>query len=169
MKKIFALIAIIFVGIIFAITVAAVFFSKGKSKFWVDKKLKIGGILLTLTSILNMSSGCGIMATCYDDAGEPTCYDAVYEPFNVEINKVTNTKTLKIYGTKNGIDGNFSYQFIKDTIEVQSGKLYLDTAGNFIIDMEKKYQKGEYILRIKEKESDYETPNISITVEDEKK
>ena len=61
------IIALIFVGIGFASVAIAVYFTKGKSEFWINKKMKIGGILLSLTSILSCG-GSKITATCYDTA-----------------------------------------------------------------------------------------------------
>jgi len=54
---------LIFIGLAFVVVSVMVYFTKGKSKSWIAYKMKIGALLLTLTTI---SEGCRVrQATCY--------------------------------------------------------------------------------------------------------
>ena len=159
-SRILAVFAIVFVGIAFALVAAVVFVTRGRSKFWVDKKLRVGGMLLTLSSIIGGASGCGIFQpTCYDtarppDTGEPEvmCYDVAYEPYRFDLGKVSNTPTLTITGEKRGEDGKFFYKITpKDSdVEFAKGAIEMDTTGKFTIATGKKATPGSYELQFTE-------------------
>ena len=54
-----AVLAVVFVGLAFAAVSFFVFVTRGKSEFWTDKKMLLGGVLLSLTSFLGAGcSGC---------------------------------------------------------------------------------------------------------------
>jgi len=61
-KEIIAPFIVIGLAVLFAAICIIVFLTKGKSKKWIARKMKIGGLLLSLTAI---SSGTGCI-TCYD-------------------------------------------------------------------------------------------------------
>lgn len=61
-KDIIAPVAYISISVVFAIVCLAVYFSKGKSAYWIKKKFKLGGLLLTFTSV----TSCVHVGTCYD-------------------------------------------------------------------------------------------------------
>ncbi len=63
-KEILFPIAIIALSIIFSIIVFAVFLSNGKSKFWISKKMRIGAVILSLSSF-SVQQAC---VTCYEPA-----------------------------------------------------------------------------------------------------
>ena len=159
-SRILAVFAIVFVGIAFGLVAVVVFLTRGRSEFWVDKKLKVGGMLLTLSSIIGGASGCGVFQpTCYDtarppDTGEPevTCYDVAYEPYSFSISKISNTPTLTITGEKRGEDGKFFYKITpKDSeVEFAKGAIELDTTGKFTIATGKKATPGSYELHLTE-------------------
>ncbi|MCR5453591.1 MAG: hypothetical protein K6F33_01210 [Bacteroidales bacterium] len=153
-NKILAASAIIFVGIAFAFVAAIVFFSGGKSAFWVDKKLRVGGILLSLTSILSGTTGCGCgTTTCYDAVDpEPqvTCYDVAYVPYIFDLQTIENKTTLVLSGTKKGDEGNFFYEINQDEVTIAKGAIDIDSDGNFKINTGKKVADGEYRLTIYE-------------------
>ena len=159
-SRILSVFAIVFVGIAFALVAAVVFVTRGRSKFWVDKKLRVGGMLLTLSSIIGGASGCGIFQpTCYDtarppDTGEPEvmCYDVAYEPYRFDLGKVSNTPTLTITGEKRGEDGKFFYKITpKDSdVEFAKGAIEMDTTGKFTIATGKKASPGSYELQFTE-------------------
>jgi len=159
-NKILAIIAIVFVGIAFGLVAVVVFLTRGRSEFWVDKKLKVGGLLLTLSSIIGGASGCGVFQpTCYDtarppDTGEPEvmCYDVAYEPYRFDLGKISNTPTLTITGEKRGEDGKFFYKITpKDSeVEFAKGAIELDTTGKFTIATGKKATPGSYELHLTE-------------------
>ena len=155
-SKILAVFAIVFVGIAFGIAAVVVFLTRGKSEFWVDKKLRIGGMLITLSSIIAGSSGCGVFQpTCYDTARPPDppevlCYDVVVEVFSFELNNVSNSEQLVITGKKTGSDGSFVYKILQGKDTLSSGKLEIDSTGAFVIKLGKKAQVGNYVLAIDE-------------------
>ena len=159
-SRILAVFAIVFVGIAFGLVAVVVFLTRGRSEFWVDKKLKVGGMLLTLSSIIGGASGCGVFQpTCYDtarppDTGEPevTCYDVAYEPYRFDLGKISNTPTLTITGEKRGEDGKFFYKITpKDSeVEFAKGAIELDTTGKFTIATGKKATPGSYELHLTE-------------------
>ena len=159
-SRILAVFAIVFVGIAFGLVAVVVFLTRGRSEFWVDKKLKVGGMLLTLSSIIGGASGCGVFQpTCYDtarppDTGEPevTCYDVAYEPYRFDLGKISNTPTLTITGEKRGEDGKFFYKITpKDSeVEFAKGAIELDTTGQFTIATGKKATPGSYELHLTE-------------------
>ena len=159
-SRILAVFAIAFVGIAFGLVAVVVFLTRGRSEFWVDKKLKVGGMLLTLSSIIGGASGCGVFQpTCYDtarppDTGEPevTCYDVAYEPYRFDLGKISNTPTLTITGEKRGEDGKFFYKITpKDSeVEFAKGAIELDTTGQFTIATGKKATPGSYELHLTE-------------------
>lgn len=159
-NKILASIAIIFVGMAFGIVATIVFATRGKSAYWIDKKLKIGSVLLSLTAILGSTTGCGgCQPTCYDTAKpepEIMCYDVPYEPYTIEINQVINTTNLEISGKINGeTNGNFSYTLSLEDDTIQNASLKVDTSGNFQIKTDKKLKGGDYSLIISETEKNY--------------
>lgn len=91
---------ILFAGISFA-----VFITNGKSKKWIARKMKIGGLLLTLTAV-----------SCNNGGGEVTCYDTVAANSiwldaqgekGIEINLDTNNV---LFGRISGVQGtDFSF------------------------------------------------------------
>src|SRR5512137_794435 len=62
-KEYLVTIAIIALTAVFALVPVMVYLSNGKSKKWIARKMKIGGLLLTLTAV---SCNSGRQATCYD-------------------------------------------------------------------------------------------------------
>ena len=157
-NKILAVFAIVFVGIAFALVAVIVFLTRGRSAFWVDKKLRTGGMLLTLSSIIGGASGCGVFQpTCYDtarppDPGDPQvmCYDMPVEIYRFDLMKFSNKEKLVLEGDKNGPDGDFSYKLLCNKDTISSGRLDIDTAGRFKIDFGKKGPLGKYTLLIEE-------------------
>lgn len=169
-NRILAAIAIVFVGVAFALTCAVVFLTFGKSAFWVDKKLKIGGMLLTLSSIIAGSSGCGVFQpTCYDTARPPEamCYDMPVEQYTFSLVSIKNEENLILRGEKNGPEGKFNYKLVLEKDTVLSGSLDIDSTGNFTIDYGKKAAVGEYHLSIEEAEGYVTT--ISFKIKDDTK
>ena len=156
MNRILAVIAIIFVAVAFAVVAVIVFITRGKSAFWVDKKLKVGGALLTLSSIIAGSSGCGVyQPTCYDtprtpDPGEVMCYDVAVDVYEFWLTSYSNKERLVVEGQKRGGDGQFVYKLVHENDTIASGKLDIDTTGRFKIDLGKKGPTGEYKLAIDE-------------------
>ncbi len=65
-KEIILPLTILGITLVFAGICIVVFFTNGKSKKWVARKMKIGGLLLTLTA-----------ASCNGGGGEVMCYETV--------------------------------------------------------------------------------------------
>lgn len=157
-NKILAAVAIIFVGLAFTFVAAIVFVSRGKSAFWVDKKLKVGGLFLTLTSILSGTTGCGcgvFQPTCYDTAKraddlQVLCYDVAYEPYRFSLDSVSNEVELSICGNKLGEDSDFFYVVRQDSVEFAKGALKINGLGMYKILTGKKAAPGTYELVIYE-------------------
>ncbi len=67
-KENFIPIALVFLGIIFVVISLIVFFTKGKSCYFIKKKLKVGALIISLTAILNgnsLSADYNHKKTCY--------------------------------------------------------------------------------------------------------
>ncbi|MCQ2974253.1 MAG: hypothetical protein MJ211_05515 [Bacteroidales bacterium] len=77
----FVALAIALVGIAFAIASIAVFLSRGKSAYCINKKMKIGACLIMLTSLMS----CGNKPNITDDFQE-TCY----EPIETDVFEIVN-------------------------------------------------------------------------------
>lgn len=106
-KEIITPILVIGLGLTFAIISFAVFLSKGKSKKWVSRKMKIGAMLLTLSS-----AACNNLIT--------TCYDMPAPP-----------NTINIYpNVENGIE------LMLDTGNVIQGIIYERQGENFSFTIE---------------------------------
>jgi len=98
-KKITLPIALAALSLVFIVTCVAVYLHKGESAKWVARKMKVGGIMLSLTAIL---SACD--PTQITDEPEITCYMvAAYNLIVVETDS-TNTITLNL-PDKQTIDG----------------------------------------------------------------
>lgn len=97
-NKFFAVIAVVFVGLAFAVVAFVVFLTRGKSAFWIDKKMLLGGVLLSLTSFLGAGcSGCG-QVTCYAPANpdpEILCYDVPEQNYENDSSDTQQSDTLK--------------------------------------------------------------------------
>lgn len=83
-------ITFIALSLLFAIVSAAVYFSKGKSKKWVARKMKIGAILLTLSASSCEKGGNGPLVTCYDPVIPNTINLDAYTSEKLEIKLDTN-------------------------------------------------------------------------------
>ncbi len=120
-KEIFIPFLVVGLTLLFAGISFAVFITNGKSKSWVARKMKIGGLLLTITA-----------ASCHTGGGEVTCYDTV----------ASNSIWMNAHGEK-GIELNL------DTSNVLFGRISGVQGSDFsfcITDEKgKKVQKSELI------------------------
>lgn len=81
---------IVFLTITFAFIGLMVFITNGKSSFWISKKIKIGALLLSLSSVVSFNS-------C-----TTSCYDPPAEPQNiVEINNISENNTIILNNIQN--------------------------------------------------------------------
>ena len=160
-----AWIAILFVGSAFLIMSLFVFLTRGKSAFWTNKKMKLGGVLLTLTAMVN--SGCvnSCQTTCYDvmDKKEPDpevmCYDVAAT--NVVLIDSDTLGNVLINNKITGVVENpdyeeYAYTLLKDKTNdtLQMGILKLsenDTLSyqrTFSIEINEKLAPGRYWINV---------------------
>ncbi|OFX89570.1 MAG: hypothetical protein A2W99_14700 [Bacteroidetes bacterium GWF2_33_16] len=108
-------ILIIGLSIVFALISIGVYFTRGKSKFWISKKMLIGSFLLSLTAITNHSC----TGTCYEDEDPSNIinlYGAEYSNrIVIDINQTT-TITGCLYH-RNDTDYSF---MITDTLNIDT-------------------------------------------------
>lgn len=88
-KKITLPIILAALSLVFIVTCVALYLHKGKSAKWVARKMKVGGIMLSLTAIL---SACD--PTQVTDEPEITCY--MVAPSNLIIVEVDTTNTITL-------------------------------------------------------------------------
>jgi len=148
-KELITPFAIAALSLIFVAVCFMVFVSGGKSKKWIAHKMKIGGILLSLSAI---STGTGCI----------TCYD-MPEPLEITING-SNGYDIEIdLDTGNVISGTLYMKNMKDfsfnitdfdELEKQSGQL-ISSDGEFgqqtelfTLELDKTLAAGNYSLKI---------------------
>ncbi|MEN8251316.1 MAG: hypothetical protein ABFS32_20460 [Bacteroidota bacterium] len=148
-------ILVIGLSAVFVIVSLAVFLTKGKSSYWLSKKLKIGGLIISLTAITQQAC----TSSCYDPI-PPNNFtvDDVYQYDNDTVNidfAVTNKLTGVIH-QRNGED--FSFNLIdnlqsdtvqRDDIMPLDGK-YDNTTEEFEIVLEPSLPSGSYNLNLYE-------------------
>lgn len=107
--------AIIFLTCLFAIISVAVFLTKGKSKFWISQKIRIGAMLLTISSVV--PSSC-----CYDDGSEYP----IIPNFSIETSCINDvpcfnlTTDNRIKGTIHDRTGTEFYYSLTDTLHTDT-------------------------------------------------
>lgn len=137
-------------SLLFIIVCAMVYFSGGKSKKWIARKIRIGGLLLTMTVV---SCNGGRQVKCYDTA--LSNYMSINNKGEdaIEINIDTNNVLV---GTISGRHGdNFSFSIIDKSgkliqrdfvLPVDSG--FNTTYEDFKLAIDKKISEGQYQLKL---------------------
>lgn len=152
-KEIIVPLLVIGLTFLFAGICVVVFLSNGKSKKWIARKMKIGGLLLSLTAVsCNGGSGGGV-ETCYVQAMINDFELDAYIGQAVEVNlDSSNVITGKIYEI-NGDKFSFSV-FDKNESELQTGNILI-TDGNIDNNIEnihfklnKELKPGNYYLKL---------------------
>jgi len=169
-KDLLAPIAIISLSIVFAIICIAVFFTKGKSDFWISKKFKIGALLLSFTTLI----ACKPLVMCYDVASTE-CYFSVDDEYYKEGNyfidlKVNDTLKGTVYYVENE-NSEFEYN-IADTSNnvVQQGKIIAEDGifdsinERYFFKISDEILTGNYSLTFSHKDST-EINSINIQIE----
>lgn len=133
-------------GLAFTVISFAVFLTNGKSKKWVARKMKIGGLLLTF-SLFSCSENRNYVVSSM------TCYMVISDipsAFEIEIDS-----NRIIYGNMSRRYGDFSYSLVDNQgIIVQKSKLfpkrYMSDPENqdFLIEVDQKLKKGKYNLKL---------------------
>jgi hypothetical protein len=139
------LLSLLFAGISFA-----VYLTNGKSKKWVALKMKIGGLLLTLSAV---SCNGGGEVSCYDTVATNSMWFDAQGEKGIKLNLDSNNL---IFGRISAAQGsNFSFSLSDDQgKKVQSG-LLLPVDGKFDafdeafkIEMDKNTTPGTYQLKL---------------------
>ena len=169
-KDTFVPILVITLSIAFSVIALAVFLSKGKSKFWLSRKMKLGALLLTLTAVSQQS------------CAPVSCYDPI-EPnqFNIDNNgssgiNIDLNVDSKIYGSINEREGTtFSYN-ITDSLQTENiiptDGVFDSSTESFIIDVDTNIVTGNYYLQLYKTSQDNQTDSynhsykLNITNED---
>jgi len=135
--------------VLFAGICVVVFLSKSKSKKWVARKMKIGGLLLTLTA-----------ASCNGGGGEVMCYETVANNYIWLENQGENGIELKL-DTGNVLNGHiigaqdsaYSYRVMDESEKiVRFGELipndgkFDQSDESFKIELDKNLSPGNYSL-----------------------
>ncbi len=87
-KEIIVSILVVGLTVLFAAVTLAVFLTKGKSKKWIAHKMKLGGLLLTLTAV--SCNGGGEEAMCYSTVATNSFSMHSNSENGIEINLDTN-------------------------------------------------------------------------------
>lgn len=177
-KKITLPIILAALSLVFIITCVALYFNKGKSAKWVARKMKVGGIMLSLTAIL---SACD--PTQVTDEPEITCYMVAASNLIVVETDTTNTITLDL-PDKQTIEGEimsrisnkFCFTVLdstekvvqKENISALDGK-FDESQEKFKITIDKELAPGNYGLRFYNTDKDslpeYPIQNINLKIE----
>jgi hypothetical protein len=91
-----------------------VYFTGGKNKYFLKKKLAIGAIIIGLTAV---SNGCRPVVTCYDVAPSPemTCVDSVSEAGTIVLNK---NNSLISFNCEYMFYNDISYRIYKEEVKI---------------------------------------------------
>jgi len=121
---------IIVLSFAFITVIVGVYLTKGKARFWISKKMLIGSLLLSLTSVINQS--CNVGNSCYDpNVPNQISMDNSDNTGIIQIDKKTGNKLTGILYDRSGQEFSFN---IKDTLNsdtLQIGRIIpLDGAFN---------------------------------------
>ncbi len=149
-KELIIPLLVIGLTLLFAGVCVAVFLTNGKSKKWVARKIKIGGLLLTLTA-----------ASCNGGGGEVMCYSAVAHNY-ISFENIKEDNILEIMlDTGNVLKGHitgaqdsiYSYKVYTDKENIiQQGELipvdgkFESLDESFKIELDENIMPGGYIL-----------------------
>jgi hypothetical protein len=162
-----AALSLLFVAICFM-----VFLSNGKSKKWVARKMKIGGIILSLSAI-SMGTGC---TRCYDEPSPDYIKINGFNTYYVEIDLDTGNT---LYGNITMPDiKTFSFSINDTTILKQKGELipidgeFGDKTEEFKFDIDNSLEIGNYQLKffdctIDEQDTKYPIQQFDLIIKNE--
>lgn len=144
-------ILIIGLSIAFAIVVVGEYMTRGKSKFWISKKMLIGSILLSLTSVVNQSC----ITSCYDPA-QPNqiVLDSTDYSSTIIININEKTKLTGIIYDRESKEFSFNVTNLLKTDTFQVGNIipsdgkFDENTEDFYIELSKDLPANEYILNL---------------------
>ncbi|MFV0555027.1 MAG: hypothetical protein ACK5LR_10045 [Mangrovibacterium sp.] len=163
-KKLITPILIIGLSAAFAIIALAVYLTRGKSKFWIGKKMLVGSLLLSLNSVATQSC----VTSCYDPVVpnhiELDRDDDDYSS-TININLEENNKITGTLYDRSGTDFSFSISDTLETDTLQVGDI-IPTDGEFdssteeiYLEIDQTLPKKEYILSVySAKQDEQESP-----------
>ncbi len=153
-KELSMLIAFICLTVLFSVAAAALYLSRGQSKFWTAKKMKLGALLLTITAATTIQA-------CKDGEEQTTCYEQAQLTDGITLH--TDQPYIDL-NTTDTISGTITYRSSKtysfllknDSLQniIQKGNLlpidgaYNDSIEDFIIKLDKSLVPGRYSLSI---------------------
>lgn len=156
-KNLISPLLIIVLSIAFITVAVGVYLTRGKSRFWISKKMLIGSVLLSLTSVINQS--CTIFGTdCYDPAppNEISMDNSDYSG-TIDINIKTENKLTGILYDRNGEDFSFNITdtLNSDTLQIgrinPSDKEFNENTEDIFIELDSSLPINEYILNLYDK------------------
>lgn len=146
-------IALAGLGIIFSIILVAVFVSKGKSKFWVSKKMRIGAIIISLSSF-SVQQSC-VPVTCYEPVMPDQLYLVINKQGEVLMNLSDSTELRGILYERESIEFSFN---IADTLKsdsiIQKGEIlpvdgnFDESSEDFFLKIDANVVEGSYYLNL---------------------
>lgn len=146
---------VIFIGlsIVFVVVSIGVFASKGKSSKWIARKMKIGALMLTFSSIVSCDTADNNHVTCYDvpEMNSIWIEGATYQGINLRLDSQNVLKGT--IGNRNS--DKFSYsvsdsnhiKILSDNIKPKDG-VFDSITENFELVFQKDIPKGNYILNL---------------------
>ena len=155
---------IIGLSLIFIVITLGVFLSNGKSRFWISKKIKIGSLLLSLTTVTYQSC-----TNCYDPA-MPNYFELDNVDYSnvIEIDITANNKLTGLLHDRNGVDFSFNLTDTLNTDTVQVGDItaadgkFDSNTEEIVIELDTILQTNKYILNLyQEKQSNQTHPTSS--------
>ena len=149
-KELFIPFIAIGLGLAFALISLAVIISNGKSKKWIARKMKIGGLLLTLTAA-SCNGGGSEVVTCYETTEINSMWINPTNQNGIEV-KLDTGNVLN--GTISTIEGNDFSFLVSDSTgkKFQKGMILIDSdtryTSNFKIELGKDLKPGKYQLKL---------------------
>jgi hypothetical protein len=176
-KKLTKPILIIGLSIGFAIVGLGVYLTRGKSKFWISKKMLLGSLLISLTSVINQSCEERVIAECYDPVPPNEIKLDNYDYFGkVDINIALENKITGILYDRSGEDFSFNITDTVGTDTVQVGDItpsdgkFDESTEDIYIEIDRNIPVGEYLLNLyitKQSEQDYPVSTYRLNVRNE--
>ena len=152
MNKNESLIPITVIGltVLFTIVSLGVFLTRGKSAYWIAKKMRVGAMLLTLTAVSTTYSGC--ITSCYD-APEPNVFSINNEEnHQINVNIDLNNKIKGTIYERSGDEFSFRITDTSFTKSYQLGRIEADdgefdeSAEEFTLELNSDIPTGVYSL-----------------------
>ncbi len=153
-KEIIVPALVVGLSVLFAVICLAVFLSNGKSKKWIARKMRIGGLLLTLTAV--SCSGPNVdeeVIMCYEPAPINSMWMHAGTQNGIEIKLDTNNVLI---GSISEFDGSkLSFSVIdQNENKIQTGslqvleKVLVQGSESFRIELDKTMKAGDYSLNL---------------------